>query len=110
MSTTPGRAVMRAAQYDGYGPPAMLQVRTVPIPRLRSGHLMVRFAATSVNAADITIRKGIRQGPSGGAANYVLAPVSAVAAAPRSIDVVSAVHRVAVTRHQCSSTIAAHSE
>ena len=27
---------MRAAQYDAYGPPEVLRVRTVPAPRLRS--------------------------------------------------------------------------
>lgn len=52
------RAVMRAAQYDGYGPPGMVHVRTVPIPQLQSKHVLVRVAATSVNAADVTIRAG----------------------------------------------------
>ncbi len=32
MTTTTGEAVMLAAQYDGYRPPAMVQVRTVPVP------------------------------------------------------------------------------
>lgn len=125
---------MRAAQYDGYGGPAVLQVRSVPVPEVRPGHVLIRVAATSVNAADVTIRSGeikvfsgrrfprgtgfdftghvaavgagvsgldidasvwgflngIKQGPSAAAADYVLAPVSAVAAAPRSIDLVSA--------------------
>ena len=49
---------MRAAQYDAYGPPEVLRVRTVPVPRLRPGHVLVRVAATSVNGADIAVRSG----------------------------------------------------
>jgi NADPH:quinone reductase-like Zn-dependent oxidoreductase len=49
---------MRAAQYDAYGPPEVLRVRTIPVPRLRPGHVLVRVAATSVNAADIAVRSG----------------------------------------------------
>jgi NADPH:quinone reductase-like Zn-dependent oxidoreductase len=40
---------MRAAPYDAYGPPEVLQVRTAPVPRLRPGHVLVRVAASSVN-------------------------------------------------------------
>jgi len=49
---------MRAAQYDAYGPPEVLRVRTIPVPRLRPGHVLVRVAATSVNAADTAVRAG----------------------------------------------------
>jgi NADPH:quinone reductase-like Zn-dependent oxidoreductase len=49
---------MRAAQYDTYGPPDVLRVRTVPVPRLRPGHVLVRVAASSVNGADIAVRSG----------------------------------------------------
>jgi NADPH:quinone reductase-like Zn-dependent oxidoreductase len=49
---------MRAAQYDAYGPPEVLRVRTVPVPRLRPGHVLVRVAATSVNGADVAVRSG----------------------------------------------------
>jgi len=49
---------MRAVQYDAYGPPEVLQVRMVPVPRIRPGHVLVRVAATSVNAADTVVRAG----------------------------------------------------
>jgi NADPH:quinone reductase-like Zn-dependent oxidoreductase len=49
---------MRAAQYDAYGPPEVLRVRMVSVPRVRPGHVMVRVAATSVNGADTAIRAG----------------------------------------------------
>ena len=49
---------MRAAQYDAYGPPEVLQVRTVPVPRLRPGHVLVRVAASSLNGADTAVRAG----------------------------------------------------
>lgn len=49
---------MRAAQYDAYGPAEVLRVRTVPVPRIRPGHVLVRVAASSVNRADIAIRSG----------------------------------------------------
>lgn len=58
MNTTPGHSVMRAAQYDRYGPASLLQVRTVPIPAPRPGHVVVRVASTTVNAADVIIRRG----------------------------------------------------
>jgi NADPH:quinone reductase-like Zn-dependent oxidoreductase len=49
---------MRAAQYDSYGPPEVLRIRAIPVPRLRPGHLLVRVAASSVNAADVAVRAG----------------------------------------------------
>jgi NADPH:quinone reductase-like Zn-dependent oxidoreductase len=49
---------MRAVQYDAYGPPEVLRVATVPVPSLRSGHVLVRAAASSVNAADVLVRRG----------------------------------------------------
>jgi NADPH:quinone reductase-like Zn-dependent oxidoreductase len=49
---------MRAAQYDAYGPPEVLHIRTVPVPRLRPGHVLVRVAASSINGADTAIRAG----------------------------------------------------
>lgn len=58
MTTAAGATVMRAAQYDHYGTPAALQVRITPIPDLRDGHVLVRVAGASVNAADIIIRSG----------------------------------------------------
>lgn len=49
---------MRAAQYDSYGPPEVLRVRTVPVPALRAGHVLVRVEASSVNGADVAVRAG----------------------------------------------------
>jgi NADPH:quinone reductase-like Zn-dependent oxidoreductase len=49
---------MRAAQYDSYGPPEVLRVRTVPVPRLLPGHVLVRVAASSINGADTAVRAG----------------------------------------------------
>lgn len=49
---------MRAAQYDAYGPPEVLHIRTIPVPALKPGHVLVRVAATSVNAADTAVRAG----------------------------------------------------
>lgn len=122
---------MRAAQYDTYGPPEVLRVRTVPVPRLRPGHALVCVAASSVNGADISVRAGklrlvtgrsfprgagfdfagevieaatdvtgltagdevwgfldgARQGgPSGAAAEYVLAPAKGMSLRPRTIS------------------------
>jgi len=49
---------MRAVQYNAYGPPEVLQIRTVPVPRVKPGRVLVRVAATSVNAADTAVRAG----------------------------------------------------
>jgi NADPH:quinone reductase-like Zn-dependent oxidoreductase len=126
---------MRAAQYDAYGPPEVLRVRTVPVPQVRAGHVLVRVAASSVNGADIAVRAGklklvtgrsfprgagfdfagqvveaaadvpglaagdevwgfldgVRQaGPSGAAAEYVLAPGKSTALRPRTVGAVEA--------------------
>lgn len=126
---------MRAAQYDAYGPPEVLRVRTVPVPRQRPGHVLVRVAASSVNGADITVRggklklvsgrsfprgagfdfagevveaasdvtglaagdqvwgflDGVRNGgPSGAAAEYVLAPAAGTSLRPRTVSAVEA--------------------
>lgn len=50
--------MMRAAQYDSYGPPEVLTIRTVPLPGLKPGHVLVKVAATSVNGADVAVRAG----------------------------------------------------
>lgn len=129
-----GDEVMRAVQYDNYGAPTVLQVRSLAVPKVRPGHVLVRVAASSINALDVIIRSGefrwlsgrkfprgtgfdfaghiaavggdvgdfevgqpvwgyldgMRQGPSGAAADYVLAPLQAIASAPRGIDLTSA--------------------
>jgi NADPH:quinone reductase-like Zn-dependent oxidoreductase len=126
---------MRAAQYGSYGPPEVLRVQTVPVPRLRPGHVLVRVAASSINGADIAVRAGKLKlvtgrtfprgagfdfagevaeaagdvgalaagdevwgfvdgtrngGPSGAAAEYVLAPATGTALRPRTVSAVEA--------------------
>jgi NADPH:quinone reductase-like Zn-dependent oxidoreductase len=127
---------MRAAQYDSYGPPEVLRVRSVPVPALRPGHVLVRVAASSINGADILVRSGKlklvsgrtfprgtgfdfagqvngtpgdvtglsagdevwgfadgarKPGPSGAAAEYVLAPAASTALRPATVSAVEAV-------------------
>ena len=49
---------MQAIQYDSYGPPEVLKVKTISVPELISGNVLVRVAASSVNGADISVRSG----------------------------------------------------
>ena len=53
---TPG--VMRAAEYDRYGPAAVLQLRTVDRPRAGPGKALVRVLASTVNPLDAIVRSG----------------------------------------------------
>ncbi len=50
--------VMRAVEYDRYGPPSVLQIRTVPRPQAEHGNALVRVHASSVNPIDTIIRSG----------------------------------------------------
>ncbi len=50
--------VMRAAEYDRYGSPSVLQIRMVPRPQADHGQVLVRVHALSVNPLDTTIRSG----------------------------------------------------
>lgn len=125
---------MRAVQFDSYGPPELLHITEVAVPRVRPGALLVRVAATSINGADVGLRSGAlklaggrkfprgtgfdftgevvetgegvrgyapgdavwgfvqdaKTGPVGAAAEYVVAPVEAVARRPRALDAISA--------------------
>ncbi len=47
---------MRAAVCTGYGPPEVLQIRTVPDPRPRNKEVCIRLVATSVTASDCIVR------------------------------------------------------
>jgi NADPH:quinone reductase-like Zn-dependent oxidoreductase len=47
---------MRAAICTGYGPPEVLQIRTVPDPRPRSKEVCIRLVATAVTASDCIVR------------------------------------------------------
>ncbi|MEU6431859.1 NADP-dependent oxidoreductase [Microbispora sp. NPDC046973] len=49
---------MRAVEYDRYGGPEELSVRTVARPEPRAGQVLVRVHGTSVNPVDVTIRSG----------------------------------------------------
>jgi NADPH:quinone reductase-like Zn-dependent oxidoreductase len=47
---------MRAAVCTAYGPPEVLQIRTVPDPRPRNNEVCIRLVATSVTASDCIVR------------------------------------------------------
>lgn len=49
---------MRAALYDGYGPPEVLYEGRVPVPSLARGEVLVRVHAASVNGGELTVRAG----------------------------------------------------
>jgi NADPH:quinone reductase-like Zn-dependent oxidoreductase len=50
--------MMRAVEYDRYGGPEVLTVRTVPRPEPRAGEVLIRVLGTSVNPIDAKIRSG----------------------------------------------------
>lgn len=43
---------MKAVVYDRYGPPEVLRIADVPVPKPRAGQVLVRVVATSVNLSD----------------------------------------------------------
>jgi NADPH:quinone reductase-like Zn-dependent oxidoreductase len=47
---------MKAAVCTGYGPPEVLQIRTVPDPHPRDKEVCIRLVATSVTASDCIVR------------------------------------------------------
>jgi len=47
---------MKAAVCTGYGPPEVLQIRTVPDPRPRDKEVCIRLVATAVTASDCIVR------------------------------------------------------
>jgi NADPH:quinone reductase-like Zn-dependent oxidoreductase len=55
---SPDHQMMRAVQYDRYGGPEVLSVRTVPRPTPGPGQVLVRVHASSVNPMDVKIRSG----------------------------------------------------
>src|SRR5689334_11787617 len=50
--------MMRAVEYDRYGGPEELSLRTVARPEPGAGQALVRVHGTSVNPVDVTIRSG----------------------------------------------------
>lgn len=49
---------MRAALFDQYGPPDVLQIREIPRPEVEPGKVLVEVHAASVNPIDWRIRSG----------------------------------------------------
>src|SRR5438445_13782564 len=47
---------MKAAVCTAYGPPEVLQIRTVPDPRPRDKEVCIRLFATAVTASDCIVR------------------------------------------------------
>src|SRR5258706_14455869 len=47
---------MKAAVCTAYGPPEVLQIRTVPDPRPRDKEVCIRLVATAVTASDCIVR------------------------------------------------------
>jgi NADPH:quinone reductase-like Zn-dependent oxidoreductase len=46
------RTLMKAAVYDRYGPPEVIQIRDVPAPRPRANEVLVQIHATTVSSGD----------------------------------------------------------
>lgn len=49
---------MKAAIYDEFGGPEKVQVRTVDIPEIKEGEVLVRIKAAGVNPVDYMVREG----------------------------------------------------
>ena len=47
---------MRAAVVEKYGPPEVVQIRDLPLPRVAAKSVLVRVAATAVTSGDARIR------------------------------------------------------
>ena len=57
MSTT-----MRAAVLDAPGPPEALEVREIPVPRPRAGHILIQVKAFGLNRSELHTRLGLADG------------------------------------------------
>ncbi|MFI0263151.1 NAD(P)-dependent alcohol dehydrogenase [Streptomyces sp. NPDC017056] len=53
---------MRAVQYDRFGPPEVLRVNEVPVPRPGPGEVLVEVHAAGVDAGEIAFRSGRMRG------------------------------------------------
>lgn len=65
MMTTPGLAMMRAVQFDGYGDAEVLQVRGFSVPSPGPDEVLVRVHASGLNPKDVMIRSGAMRVVSG---------------------------------------------
>lgn len=50
---------MKAIVYEKFGPPDVLRLQDIPVPRPEDDQVLVKIKATSVNPVDYKIRKGI---------------------------------------------------
>jgi NADPH:quinone reductase-like Zn-dependent oxidoreductase len=57
-SAAPERATMQAAVVEQYGPPEILQIRTMPRPEPGPGQVRVRVHAAAINPLDVKMRSG----------------------------------------------------
>ena len=55
-------AVMRAVVLDAPGPPEALQVRELPVPEPRPGHVLIRVTASGLNRSELHTRLGLAEG------------------------------------------------
>jgi NADPH2:quinone reductase len=55
-------AVMRAVVLDAPGPPEALQVRELPVPEPRAGHVLIRVTASGLNRSELHTRLGLAEG------------------------------------------------
>lgn len=49
---------MKAAVYERYGPPSVLEVRDLPEPRRQPGYALVEVHAAALNPKDVLLRRG----------------------------------------------------
>jgi NADPH:quinone reductase-like Zn-dependent oxidoreductase len=55
-------AVMRAVVLDAPGPPEALQLRELPVPGPRPGHVLIRVTASGLNRSELHTRLGLAEG------------------------------------------------
>ncbi len=56
MKTQPNNETMKAAVYEQYGPPEVVQIQQVPIPRIEVDQVLIKVHATSVTTGDARLR------------------------------------------------------